>query len=66
MLEIVELDLEGPRVGEVLVQIKATGMCHTHAYTMNGLDSEGLFPSVLGHEGAHPNAGSARAVDDHA
>ena len=51
-LEIVELDLEGPRAGEVLVEIKATGICHTDAYTLDGLDSEGLFPSILGHEGA--------------
>jgi S-(hydroxymethyl)glutathione dehydrogenase / alcohol dehydrogenase len=51
-LEIVELDLEGPRSGEVLVEIMATGICHTDAYTLDGLDSEGLFPSVLGHEGA--------------
>ncbi len=51
-LEIVELDLEGPRAGEVLVEIMATGICHTDAYTLDGLDSEGLFPSVLGHEGA--------------
>src|SRR5215217_2954356 len=51
-LEIVEVDLEGPRAGEVLVEIKATGICHTDAYTLDGLDSEGLFPSFLGHEGA--------------
>lgn len=51
-LEIVELDLEGPKDGEVLVEIMATGICHTDAYTLDGLDSEGLFPSVLGHEGA--------------
>ena len=51
-LEIVEVDLDGPRAGEVLVEIKATGICHTDAYTLDGLDSEGLFPSVLGHEGA--------------
>jgi S-(hydroxymethyl)glutathione dehydrogenase/alcohol dehydrogenase len=51
-LEIVELDLEGPRAGEVLVEIKATGICHTDAYTLDGFDSEGIFPSVLGHEGA--------------
>ncbi len=51
-LEIVELDLDGPRVGEVLVEIMATGICHTDAYTLDGLDSEGLFPSILGHEGA--------------
>ena len=51
-LEIVELDLEGPKQGEVLVEIMATGICHTDAYTLDGLDSEGLFPSILGHEGA--------------
>ncbi|MEO0908239.1 MAG: S-(hydroxymethyl)glutathione dehydrogenase/class III alcohol dehydrogenase [Pseudomonadota bacterium] len=50
-LEIVELDLEGPKEGEVLVEIMATGLCHTDAYTLDGLDSEGIFPSVLGHEG---------------
>ena len=51
-LEIVELDLEGPKAGEVLVEIMATGICHTDAYTLDGLDSEGIFPSILGHEGA--------------
>ncbi len=51
-LEIVEVDLEGPKAGEVLVEIKATGVCHTDAYTLDGLDSEGVFPSILGHEGA--------------
>ena len=51
-LEIVELDLTGPKANEVLIEIKATGICHTDAYTLSGLDSEGLFPSVLGHEGA--------------
>ncbi len=51
-LEIVEVDLEGPRAGEVLVEIMATGICHTDAYTLEGKDSEGLFPSILGHEGA--------------
>ena len=50
-LEIVELDLEGPKPGEVLVEIMATGICLTDAYTLDELDSEGLFPSVLGHEG---------------
>jgi S-(hydroxymethyl)glutathione dehydrogenase/alcohol dehydrogenase len=49
-LEIVELDLQGPKAGEVLVEIIATGICHTDAYTLDGLDSEGIFPSVLGHE----------------
>src|SRR5512146_1388914 len=51
-LEIVEVDLEGPKQGEVLVEIRATGICHTDAYTLDGLDSEGIFPSILGHEGA--------------
>src|ERR1700710_382151 len=51
-LEIVELDLAGPKAGEVLVEIKATGICHTDAYTLDGFDSEGIFPSILGHEGA--------------
>ncbi len=50
-LEIVELDLEGPREGEVLVEVKASGVCHTDAFTLSGEDPEGLFPSVLGHEG---------------
>jgi S-(hydroxymethyl)glutathione dehydrogenase / alcohol dehydrogenase len=69
-LEIVELDLDGPKTGEVLVEIKATGVCHTDAYTLGGLDSEGLFPSILGHEGAgivrEIGAGVASvAVGDH-
>ncbi|WP_438729305.1 S-(hydroxymethyl)glutathione dehydrogenase/class III alcohol dehydrogenase [Parasphingorhabdus sp. DH2-15] len=51
-LEIVELDLEGPKAGEVLIEIMATGICHTDAYTLDGLDSEGKFPAILGHEGA--------------
>src|SRR4026209_1223906 len=51
-LEIVEVDLEGPREGEVLVEIKATGICHTDEYTRSGADPEGLFPTILGHEGA--------------
>jgi S-(hydroxymethyl)glutathione dehydrogenase/alcohol dehydrogenase len=51
-LEIVEVDLDGPKEGEVLVEIMATGICHTDAYTLDGLDSEGIFPSILGHEGA--------------
>ncbi|GAB4560775.1 MAG: S-(hydroxymethyl)glutathione dehydrogenase/class III alcohol dehydrogenase [Haliangiales bacterium] len=51
-LAIETVDLEGPKEGEVLVEIKATGVCHTDAYTMSGADPEGLFPSVLGHEGA--------------
>ena len=51
-LEIVEIDLDGPRAGEVLVEIRATGVCHTDYYTLSGADPEGLFPCVLGHEGA--------------
>jgi S-(hydroxymethyl)glutathione dehydrogenase / alcohol dehydrogenase len=51
-LEIVELDLDGPRAGEVLVEIKATGVCHTDEFTISGADPEGLFPAIMGHEGA--------------
>jgi S-(hydroxymethyl)glutathione dehydrogenase/alcohol dehydrogenase len=51
-LSIETVDLEGPRAGEVLVEIKATGVCHTDAFTLSGGDPEGLFPSILGHEGA--------------
>ena len=51
-LSIETIQLEGPRAGEVLVEIKATGVCHTDAYTLSGADPEGLFPSILGHEGA--------------
>ena len=51
-LEILEVDLEGPRAGEVLVEIKATGICHTDEFTLSGADPEGLFPAILGHEGA--------------
>ena len=50
-LEIVELDLDGPKAGEVLIRNVATGVCHTDAYTLSGADPEGLFPCVLGHEG---------------
>ena len=51
-LTIETLTLDGPRAGEVLVEIKATGVCHTDAYTLSGKDPEGLFPAILGHEGA--------------
>lgn len=51
-LEIEEIDIAGPKDGEVLVQIKASGVCHTDAFTLSGDDPEGLFPAVLGHEGA--------------
>lgn len=51
-LEIVEVDVGGPQAGEVLVEIKATGVCHTDAFTLSGDDPEGAFPAILGHEGA--------------
>ena len=51
-LSIETVDLDGPRHGEVLVEIRATGVCHTDAYTLSGADPEGLFPTILGHEGA--------------
>ena len=51
-LEIVEVDLDGPKAGEVLIEVKATGVCHTDAFTLSGDDPEGEFPVILGHEGA--------------
>jgi len=51
-LSIETVELDGPRASEVMVEIKATGVCHTDAYTLSGQDSEGIFPSILGHEGA--------------
>jgi len=51
-LEIVEVDLDGPKAGEVMIEIRATGICHTDEFTLSGADPEGLFPSILGHEGA--------------
>lgn len=51
-LEVMEVNLEGPRPGEVLVEIKATGICHTDEFTLSGADPEGRFPAILGHEGA--------------
>ena len=51
-LEIMEVDLDGPKAGEVLVEIKATGICHTDEFTLSGADPEGMFPAILGHEGA--------------
>jgi len=51
-LEIVDVDLDGPRAGEVLVEIMASGICHTDAFTLSGDDPEGAFPAILGHEGA--------------
>jgi S-(hydroxymethyl)glutathione dehydrogenase/alcohol dehydrogenase len=51
-LEVVDVDLEGPKAGEVLVEIRATGICHTDEFTRSGADPEGLFPVIFGHEGA--------------
>ncbi|KPK18135.1 MAG: alcohol dehydrogenase [Betaproteobacteria bacterium SG8_41] len=51
-LTIETVDVEGPRAGEVMVEIKATGICHTDEFTLSGADPEGLFPSIMGHEGA--------------
>src|SRR5665647_2024791 len=51
-LTIELIDIEGPKAGEVLVEIMATGVCHTDAYTLSGADPEGIFPAILGHEGA--------------
>ena len=51
-LEVTEVNLEGPKAGEVLVEIKATGLCHTDEFTRSGADPEGIFPAILGHEGA--------------
>ena len=68
-LEIVAVDLEGPKSGEVLVEIMATGICHTDAFTLSGDDPEGAFPAILGHEGAGivreigPNVSSVRVGD---
>jgi S-(hydroxymethyl)glutathione dehydrogenase / alcohol dehydrogenase len=68
-LTVEEVDLDGPRSGEVLVEIKATGICHTDHYTLSGADPEGLFPAILGHEGAGvvvdvgPNVGTLKRGD---
>ena len=51
-LSVETVTLDGPREGEVLVEIKATGICHTDEFTLSGEDPEGIFPSILGHEGA--------------
>lgn len=51
-LEVTEVNLDGPRAGEVLVEVKATGICHTDEFTLSGADPEGIFPAILGHEGA--------------
>ncbi len=51
-LTIETIDIEGPKAGEVLVEVMATGICHTDAFTLSGADPEGIFPAILGHEGA--------------
>ena len=51
-LEFMDVDLEGPKEREVLVEMKATGICHTDEFTLSGADPEGIFPAILGHEGA--------------
>ena len=51
-LQVMEVDLDGPKAGEVMVEVKATGICHTDEFTLSGADPEGLFPAILGHEGA--------------
>ena len=51
-LTIETIDMEGPKAGEVLVEVMATGVCHTDAFTLSGADPEGIFPAILGHEGA--------------
>ena len=60
-LAIETVQLDGPREGEVLVEIKATGLCHTDEFTRSGADPEGLFPAILGHEGAGIVVESGRA-----
>src|SRR6188508_318248 len=69
-LAVMHVQIEGPKAGEVLIEIKATGICHTDEYTLSGKDSEGLFPCILGHEGAgvvvEVGAGvTSLAVGDH-
>src|SRR5262245_33545909 len=61
-LEIMEVDLDGPKAGEVLIEVKATGICHTDEFTLSGADPEGLFPAILGHEGAGILADAGAAV----
>src|SRR5881394_2933980 len=61
-LEITTVQLEGPREGEVMIEIKATGVCHTDEFTLSGADPEGLFPAILGHEGAGVVVDTGRGV----
>ena len=60
-LTITDVELDGPKASEVLVEIKATGICHTDEFMLSGADPEALFPSILGHEGAGVVAMSGRA-----
>ena len=68
-LEVTTVDLEGPKAGEVLVEIKASGVCHTDAFSLSGVDPDALFPAILGHEGAGvvvdvgPDVGSVKKGD---
>jgi hypothetical protein len=62
-LTIETIDIEGPKAGEVLVEIMATGVCHTDAYTLSGADPEGLFPAILGHRGRRHRARRRRRRD---
>ena len=61
-LEVATVQIEGPREGEVLVEIKATGVCHNGEFTLSGADPEGLFPAILGHEGAGVVVDTGRGV----
>src|SRR5438045_9509577 len=61
-LEITNVKLDGPREGEVMIEIKATGVCHTDEFTLSGADPEGLFPAILGHEGAGVVVDTGRGV----
>jgi D-arabinose 1-dehydrogenase-like Zn-dependent alcohol dehydrogenase len=61
-LTVAEVELDGPKAGEVLVEVKATGICHTDDFTLSGADPEGLFPAILGHEGAGIEYGSRRST----
>ena len=63
-LSIETVQLDGPRAGEVLIEVKATGVCHTDAFTLSGDDPEGLFPAILGHEGAGVVVGRRRGRDE--
>jgi len=64
-LQIETVQLEGPHAGEVLVEVKATGLCHTDKFTLSGADPEGLFPAILGHEGAGVVGVTSLKVGDH-